>query len=77
MALTNYLMHSLVFTFVNNGYGLGWYGRIPPPTGLLLTLAMFVFQIWLSNWWLRRFRFGPMEWLWRSLSYWRMQPMRL
>jgi uncharacterized protein len=76
MALTNYLMHSLIFTFVANGYGLGFYGRLRPPVGLAMTLAMFVLQIVLSNWWLGRFRFGPMEWLWRSLSYRKLQPMR-
>jgi len=76
MALTNYLMHSLVFTLVANGYGLGFYGRVRPPVGLVMTLAMFVLQIVLSNWWLGRFRFGPMEWLWRSLSYRKLQPMR-
>jgi uncharacterized protein len=76
MALSNYLMHSLVFTLVANGYGLGFYGRVRPPVGLAMTLAMFAVQIVLSNWWLRRFRFGPMEWLWRSLSYRQLQPMR-
>jgi len=75
MALTNYLMHSLVFTFVANGYGLGYYGRVRPLIGLAMTLGTFVVQILLSNWWLRRFRYGPMEWLWRSLSYGRLQPM--
>jgi uncharacterized protein len=76
MALTNYLMHSLLFTLLANGYGLGFYGRVRPSVGLLLTLATFALQILLSNWWLRRFRYGPAEWLWRSLSYGRLQPMR-
>jgi uncharacterized protein len=76
MALSNYLLHSLVFTTLANGYGLGLYGRIRPSVGLLMTLAMFAAQVPLSVWWLRRFRFGPVEWLWRSLSYWRLQPMR-
>jgi uncharacterized protein len=75
MALTNYLAHSLVFTTIANGYGLGFYGRVGPAAGLLLTLAMYAIQIVLSNWWVRRFRFGPMEWLWRSLSYLRPQPL--
>jgi uncharacterized protein len=76
MALTNYLMHSLVFTTLANGYGGGLYGKVSPSVGLLLTLAMFAIQIPLSNAWLRRFRFGPVEWLWRSLTYLRLQPMR-
>jgi uncharacterized protein len=76
MALTNYLMHSLVFTTVSNNYGLGFYGRITPPVGLLLTLLMYAVQIPLSSWWLSRYRFGPVEWLWRSLTYGKLQPMR-
>ena len=76
MALTNYLTHSLVFTTVANGYGLGFYGRVGPAAGLLLALGLYAVQIGLSNWWLGRFRFGPMEWLWRSLSYLSPQPLR-
>ena len=76
MALTNYLTHTIVFTTLANGYGAGLYGRVSLLTGLLLTFATFVVQIALSNAWLRRFRFGPLEWLWRSLTYGRPQPMR-
>jgi uncharacterized protein len=76
MALTNYLMHSVVFTMLANGYGLGLYGRVAPSVGLVLTVTMFLLQIPLSVWWLSRFRFGPVEWLWRSLSYRGFQPMR-
>jgi uncharacterized protein len=43
---------------------------------VLLALAFFALQVVLSHWWLGRFRFGPAEWLWRSLTYWRVQPMR-
>lgn len=76
MALTNYLMHSLVFTTVSYSYGFGLYGEIGYLEGLGLTVLIFAIQIPLSDWWLSHFRFGPMEWLWRSLSYGRMQPMR-
>jgi uncharacterized protein len=76
MALSNYLMHSVVFTTVAYSYGLGLYGEISYLEGIGLTVAMFALQIPLSAWWLGRFRFGPLEWLWRSLSYWRLQPMR-
>ena len=76
MALTNYLMHSIVFTTLANGYGVGLYGRISLSVGLLLTFATFVVQIVLSNAWLRAFRFGPLEWLWRSLTYGELQPLR-
>lgn len=76
MALTNYLMHSVVFTTLSYSYGLGLYGEIDYLEGLALTVLMFALQIPLSAWWLSRFRFGPLEWLWRSLAYWRLQPMR-
>jgi uncharacterized protein len=76
MALTNYLTHSLVFTTLSYGYGLGWYGRVSFTAGLGLTLVTYVAQIVLSRWWLARFRFGPAEWLWRSLTYFHPQPMR-
>lgn len=73
MALTNYLLQSLLFTFLANGYGLGLYGRISPTAGLGLSLAVFSFQLILSPWWLARFRFGPAEWLWRCWSYGQFQ----
>jgi uncharacterized protein len=76
MALTNYLIHSVVFTTLSYNYGFGLYGRVGYLEGLGLTVLMFLIQIPLSAWWLGRFRFGPMEWLWRSLSYGRRQPMR-
>jgi uncharacterized protein len=75
MPLTNYLMQSVVGTLVYNGYGLGMYSKLGYSVGLLLTLAVFALQIPLSRWWLRRFQFGPVEWLWRSLTYGRPQPM--
>lgn len=76
MALSNYLMHTLVFTTISYNYGLGLYGEVSHLEGLALTVAMFALQIPLSAWWLSRYRFGPFEWLWRSLSYRRLQPMR-
>jgi uncharacterized protein len=75
MPLTNYLMQSVVGTLVYNGYGLGMYSKLGYSVGLLLTLAVFALQIPLSRWWLRRFQFGLVEWLWRSLTYGRPQPM--
>ena len=76
-ALSNYLLQSLVCTTLFYSYGLAWYGKVGPALGLALTLALFAFQIPLSNWWVGRFRYGPGEWLWRSLTYGRPQPMRL
>lgn len=76
MALTNYLMQSLICALLFQGYGLAWYGRTSPAMGVLIVLAIYSGQVLLSQWWLARFRFGPAEWLWRSLTYGRLQPMR-
>jgi uncharacterized protein len=74
MALTNYLLHSLVFTTAANSYGLGLYGRIPPSQGLALCFAFYALQLPFSVWWLRHHNYGPAEWLWRSLTYGARQP---
>jgi uncharacterized protein len=76
MALTNYLLQSLVCTTLFYSYGFGLYGKVSPSVGLVLTVVIFLLQIPLSVWWLNRFRFGPMEWVWRSLTYGKPQPMR-
>lgn len=73
MALTNYLMHTIICTTLFYGYGLGLYGQVGLALGVLLTLVIYAAQISLSNWWLARFRYGPMEWLWRTLTYGRRQ----
>lgn len=76
MALSNYLTHSVVCAFVFTGYGLGLYGRLERYQVYGVVLVLWVFQLWASPIWLRRFRFGPAEWAWRSLTYWKLQPMR-
>jgi uncharacterized protein len=77
MALTNYLTQSLVFLFVLTGAGLGLIGQIGAAVCFAITIVLFGLQIVFSNWWLRRYRFGPAEWIWRTLTYGQMQPMRL
>jgi hypothetical protein len=77
MALSQYLLQSIVCTTIFYSYGLGWYGRVGPAGTTALALALYAAQLALSVWWTRRFRFGPAEWLWRSLTYKRWQPMRL
>ena len=77
MALTNYLMHSVILTSIFYGYAGGQYGEISRAPQMLIVIAIIVTQIILSKWWLNRYRFGPMEWLWRSLTYKKMQPMKL
>lgn len=76
MALTTYLTQSLVLSFVFYGWGLGGYNRTGPLTGALLGFGLFTLQILLAKWWLLRFRFGPVEWLWRSLTYGKRQRFR-
>ncbi|MCH8052573.1 MAG: DUF418 domain-containing protein [Planctomycetes bacterium] len=76
MALTNYLLQSVICTAIFYSYGLGLYGRCSSVYGLLLTLTIYGLQIPFSVWWLRRYRFGPLEWVWRSLTYAQRQPMR-
>ena len=76
MALTNYLAHSVVAALLFHSYGLGLYGAMSPGIGLLVVAVIFGLQIPFSLWWLQRFRFGPVEWLWRTLTYRKLQPLR-
>jgi uncharacterized protein len=76
MTLTNYLMHSILLTTVFYGYGFGLYGHVDRFYLMGFVLTVWWLQLYLSPVWLHRFRFGPVEWLWRSLTYWRRQPMR-
>lgn len=75
MALTNYLMHSIICVVLSYGFGLGLWWRIGASTAMLIGLAIIAVQIPLSAWWLSRFRFGPLEWIWRRLTY--SQPLTL
>lgn len=77
MALTNYLLQSLICGLIFYNYGLGLYDRIGPAAGLGVTVAIYAAQLVWSPLWLRRFRFGPVEWLWRTMTYGRAQPMRV
>lgn len=76
MALTNYLTHSIIASILYLSYGFALYGKVNIWQGILITVAIFLIQIPLSNWWLKHFRFGPFEWLWRSLTYLKLQPMK-
>jgi uncharacterized protein len=77
MALSNYLTHSIVCTTLFYGYGFGLFGDINRTGLAAIVLIIWVFQLLISPIWLRHFRFGPAEWLWRSLTYWKLQPMRV
>jgi uncharacterized protein len=77
MALSNYLMQTLMFTTLFFDYGFDQAGKLGPAAVSGYALVFFAIQVLMSNWWLKRFRYGPAEWLWRSLTYWQRQPMCL
>jgi uncharacterized protein len=79
MALTNYLCQSMVSVVVFYGWGLGLSARFPigPTFYIPYWIVLFTAQVYFSRWWLSRFRFGPFEWLWRSITYMKRQPMRV
>lgn len=76
MALTNYLLQSVICTLLFYGYGLGLYDTVGIAQGVGLTVLIWLVQVVLSTLWLARFQYGPMEWLWRSLTYGKRMAMR-
>jgi uncharacterized protein len=76
MALTNYLSHSLICNFIFMGWGLGLAGELQRVETYYVVFGVWVFQLIFSPLWLRYFRFGPAEWLWRSLTYGQRQRLR-
>lgn len=76
-AFSNYIAHSLIYGFVFYGYGFNLFGRMQRYQLYYVVLGMWAFSLAASPIWLRHFRFGPLEWCWRSLTYWRRQPMRI
>ena len=77
MAFTNYLLQTILCTLVFYGHGLGLFGRVERAGQVAIVLAVWALQLVVSPIWLRHYRFGPAEWLWRSLTYGKPQPMRL
>lgn len=77
MALTNYLMQTILQSLLFYGWGFGLIGTLGLVFIYPVSLGLFALQVAYSRWWLARFRFGPVEWLWRSLTYGSAQPMRL
>jgi uncharacterized membrane protein YeiB len=77
MALTNYISHSIILTSIFYGYAGGMFGQIGRAPQVLIVAVIIIFQLRLSSWWLKRYQFGPLEWLWRSLTYKQIQPMRI
>lgn len=74
MALTNYLSQTIISVIIFVGFGL--YGNVSLLTGTLICFVIFAVQMAFSTFWLKKFRFGPFEWLWRSFTYGKFQPMR-
>jgi len=73
MALTNYLLQSVIANTIFYGYGLGLFGQVEPALGIVLTILIFMLQVYFSRYWMKRYHFGPMEWLWRTLTYGKLQ----
>ena len=75
-AFTNYILQSMICTFIFYGFGLGFFGAVDRWAQVLVVFAIWALQLWIAPIWLARYRFGPLEWLWRSLTYMSLQPMR-
>ena len=75
MAFTNYILQFVIATGLFYRYGFGLFGSVERWGQFLIVLIIWVFQLWISPIWLSKFRFGPLEWLWRSLTYFKFQPM--
>jgi uncharacterized protein len=69
MAFTNYIAQSIILSWIFYGFGFALFGRLSIAEALAVAVAIYAAQAAFSAWWLRRFRFGPIEWLWRSLMY--------
>jgi uncharacterized protein len=76
MAFTNYITHSIICNLIFLGYGFSMYGKLQRYELYYIVISIWVFQLIVSPIWLKYFRFGPLEWLWRSLTYWKLQPMK-
>ena len=77
MAFSNYISHSVICSILFYGYGFGLIGKLERYQLYYIVPLIWTFQLIVSPIWLRHFRFGPLEWCWRSLTYWQKQPMRI
>lgn len=77
MALSNYLLQSIICTTIFYSYGFGLYGKVGPALGFILSIVIFIIQIFISKYWLKYYQFGPLEWLWRCLTYGKFFKIRL
>jgi uncharacterized protein len=72
LALSNYLFQSIVATLIFYNYGLGLYSKISVATGTILAVTIFLVQAYISTIWVRNYHYGPVEWIWRMFSYWKI-----
>jgi len=77
MALSNYITQSIICTLIFYSYGLGLFGQVGAFVGLVISVTIWLVQLGVSVVWLKRFRYGPLEWAWRSLTYGKRQTMAL
>lgn len=77
MAFTNYILHTLLCTTLFYGHGFGWFGKLERHQLYYVVGVIWILQLVISPLWLKAYRFGPLEWGWRSLTYWKRQPMRI
>ena len=75
-ALTNYVLQSILGTFLFFGWGLGYLASIPNRYTFLIAIVLVIFQILISRWWLKHFYYGPLEWIWRSLTHFKRYPLK-
>lgn len=76
LAFTNYVLHTIICTTIFYGHGFGLFGHVGRVGQIGIVFAVWALQLAISPIWLRHYRFGPLEWLWRSLTYLEFQPMR-
>lgn len=77
MALTNYIIQSFLCFFLFYGIGFGLYGSVRPTIMIMIVIIIYFFQVIGSKWWFQYFQFGPLEWIWRSLTYGKIQPFKI
>ncbi len=76
MAFTNYILQSIICTTIFYGFGFGLFNQLDRFAQQLIVVGVWIVLLAFSPWWLKRYRFGPLEWLWRTLTYWKRQPMK-
>ena len=77
MALTNYILQSMIGLYLFTGIGFGLYGQLNRFELLMIVIIVCLLQLWFSGYWLKRFRYGPLEWLWRCLTYTKFMKLKI